>query len=159
MSNIDGLSSLFSKLDKLNANIREDLEKSVNRNMKETVQAEAKLLCLVDIGDLRDSIEVKTEISGNEIVSTLYTNSDHAAYVEFGTGKVGEDTPVPEKYPGELSYKQDKWLAVIPDVGPRYIAGQPAQPFMYPALKNNEEKVIKDIEKDLKAAIRKVVKG
>lgn len=156
---IDGLTSLFSKLDKLNTTIREDLEKSVNENMKETVQAEAKLLCPVDLGDLHDSIEVKTEVSDNEIRSTLYTNSDHAPYVEFGTGKVGEETPVQDKYPGQLSYKQDKWLVVIPDVGPRYIAGQPAQPFMYPALKNNEEKVIKDIEKDIKATIRRVVKG
>lgn len=155
---IDGLTSLFGKLDKLNTTVREDLEKSVNKNMKETVQAEAKLLCPVELGDLHDSIEVRTEVSDNEIVSTLYTNSDHAPYVEFGTGKKGEDTPAPDKYPGELSYKQDKWLAVIPDVGPRYIEGQAAQPFMYPALKNNEEKVVKDIAKDIKATIRKVAK-
>lgn len=158
MSNIEGLDSLFKKLENLNVDINRTLEKSVTKSMKETVQAEAKLLCPVDIGDLRESIEVKTEVGDNSITGIVYTNSDHAAYVEFGTGKVGEDTPVTDKYPGPLSYKQDKWLVNIPDVGPRYIAGQPAQPFLYPALKNNKDKIIAGIKDDLKAAIKGVVK-
>ena len=158
MSNIEGLYSLLKKLESLNVKVNSTLEKSVTKNMKETVQAEAKLLCSVDIGDLRESIKVKTEVSNDSVTGIVYTNSDHAAYVEFGTGKVGEDTPVTDKYPGPISYKQDKWLAVIPDVGPRYIAGQPAQPFLYPALKNNKDKVVKGIKNDLKAAIKGVIK-
>ena len=158
MSNIVGLDNLFKKLENLNVNVNSTLEKSVTKNMKETVQAEAKLLCSVDIGDLRESIKVKTEVGDNSITGIVYTNNDHAPYVEFGTGKVGENTPVADKYPGSLSYKQDKWLAVIPDVGPRYIAGQPAQPFLYPALKNNKDKIVAGIKNDLKAAIKGVVK-
>lgn len=149
------MDNLFKKLSALNTDAKANLEKTVTKNMKETVQAEAKLLCPVDIGDLHDSIKVKTEIEGSNIKGIVYTNSDHAAYVEFGTGKTGEDTPVADKYPGDLSYKQDKWLVNIPDVGLRYIAGQAAQPYLYPALKNNEEKIIENIKTDLK----KVIKG
>lgn len=152
---IKGMDNLFKKLSALNTDAKATLEKTVTKNMKETVQAEAKLLCPVDIGDLNDSIKVKTEIEGSNIKGIVYTNSDHAAYVEFGTGKTGEDTPVADKYPGDLSYKQDKWLVNIPDVGLRYIAGQAAQPYLYPALKNNEEKIIENIKTDLK----KVIKG
>lgn len=155
---IEGLDNLFSKLSKLTTEAKSTLNKTVTKNMKETVQAEAKLLCPVDIGDLRDSIEVKTEVEGNTIKGIVYTNSDHGSYVEFGTGKVGEDTPVADKYPGDISYKQDKWLGNIPEVGWRYIAGQPAQPFLYPALKNNEDKIIDNIKTDMKEAIKGVIK-
>lgn len=157
-NNIEGLESLFEKLGKLEENINGSLEKSVKKNIKDTVQAEAKLLCQVDIGDLNESIKVRTTVENNVIIGEVYTNSDHAPYIEFGTGKVGEDTPVPDKYPGELAYKQDKWLVNIPDVGYRYIAGQPAQPYLYPALKNNKDKVIEGIKEDLKSAIKGVVK-
>ena len=158
MNNIKGLDSLFKKIEKLNVNINNTLEKSITKNMKETVQAEAKLLCPVDTTDLRESIEIKTEIRNNTVTGIVYTNSGHAPYVEFGSGKVGQDTPVADKYPGQLAYKQDKWLVNIPDVGLRYIAGQPAQPFLYPALKNNKDKIVDEIKNDLKASIKGVVK-
>ncbi len=155
---IEGIDNLFRKLSKLTTDAKSTLEKTVTKNMKETVQAEAKLLCPVDIGDLHDSIKVKTEIDGSNIKGIVYTNSDHAPYVEFGTGKTGEDTPVADKYPGELYYKQDKWLVNIPDVGLRYIAGQAAQPYLYPALKNNEGKIVENIKTDLKKAIKGAAK-
>ncbi len=155
---IEGMNNLFRKLSKLTTDAKLTLEKTVTKNMKETVQAEAKLLCPVDTTDLRESIEVKTEIEGNNIRVIVYTNSDHAPYVEFGTGKTGENTPVADKYPGDIAYKQDKWLVNIPDVGWRYIAGQPAQPYLYPALKNNEHKIIENIKTDLKKAIKGAAK-
>lgn len=154
---VKGLDSLLKKLDKLGGNVDEVLYKSMQQQ-GELVKGDAKDLCPVDLGDLRQSIKRETKRYKGKIVSKVYTNSDHAAYVEFGTGKKGESTPVSDKYPGPLSYKQDKWKVNIPDVGVRWIEGQSAQPYLYPALKNNEEKVIENIKEDVKKAIREVAK-
>ena len=156
MSEIVGIKSLISKLSSLD--LESAVEQTIRKNIKETVQAQAKELCPVDTGDLRGSIKEEVKVSGSEVTGVVSTNSDHATYIEFGTGKVGENTPVADKYPGDLAYKQDKWKGNIPDVGWRWIAGQPAQPYLYPALKNNEDKIIENICSDLKAEIRKVSK-
>lgn len=156
-NSVGGLDSLLKKLDKLGGNVDEVLYKSIQKQGK-LVQGDAKELCPVDLGDLRKSIISETKKESGRIVSTISTNSDHAAYVEFGTGRKGETTPVQDKYPGELHYKQDKWKVNIPDVGVRWIEGQPAQPYLYPALKNNEEKVLENIKEDVKKGIKEVAK-
>lgn len=159
MSNsVIGLDSLLKKLNSLGGNVEEVLYKSIQQQ-GELVKGDSKELCPVgDTGDLRQSIHKRTKRYKSKIVSEIYTNSEYAAYVEFGTGKKGETTPVAGKYPGPLAYKQDKWKVNIPDVGVRWIEGQPAQPFLYPALKNNEEKILKNIKEDVKQAIREVAK-
>lgn len=150
-----GLDSLLKKLNKLGGNIDEVLTQSIGQQTK-LVQGDAKDLCPVDLGDLRNSIKGNVKKYKGRIVGVVSTNSDHAAYVEFGTGKVGERTNKNNKV--NVSYKQDKWLVNIPDVGPRWIEGQPAQPYLYPALKNNEERIIENIKADVRKAIREVAK-
>lgn len=152
-----GLDSLLKKLNSLGGNVDEELYRSMQQQ-GELVKGDAEDLCSVDLGDLRQSIKSKTKKYKGKIVAKVYTNSDHATYVELGTGRKGETTPVQDKYPGELHYKQDKWKVNIPDVGVRWIEGQPAQPYLYPALKNNEEKVIENIKEDVKKAIKEVAK-
>lgn len=154
---INGIDSLMKKLNALGGNVNKVLEISISKQTK-LIQGEAKDLCPVDTGDLRKSIFTDVNVSSSKVTGKVFTNNEYAGYVEFGTGRVGETTPVADKYPGELAYKQDKWLANIPDVGLRYVAGQPAQPYMYPAIKNNEDKVLRNIKLDLKEAIEKVVK-
>lgn len=154
---INGIDSLMKKLNALGGNVNKALEISISKQTK-LIQGEAKELCPVDTGDLRKSIFTDVNVSSSKVTGKVFTNNEYAGYVEFGTGRVGETTPVADKYPGELAYKQDKWLANIPDVGLRYVAGQPAQPYMYPAIKNNEDKVLGNIKLDLKEAIEKVVK-
>ncbi|WP_143314976.1 HK97-gp10 family putative phage morphogenesis protein [Clostridium sp. HBUAS56017] len=156
-SSIQGFDKLIKKLESLGVDAENTLYESTKKNTK-MVKNEAITLCSVDTEDLRKSIVDEVKRTEEGISGIISTNSDHGPYVEFGTGKVGEDTPASDKYPGPISYKQDKWLGVIPDVGPRYIEGQPAKPFLYPALKNNEDKVIAGIKKDLEETIRKVVK-
>ncbi|WP_040192094.1 HK97-gp10 family putative phage morphogenesis protein [Clostridium culturomicium] len=154
---INGIDSLMKKLNALGGNVNKVLEISISKQTK-LIQGEAKDLCPVDTGDLRKSIFTDVNVSSSKVTGKVFTNNEYAGYVEFGTGRVGETTPVADKYPGELAYKQDKWLANIPDVGLRYVAGQPAQPYMYPAIKNNEDKILGNIKLDLKEAIEKVVK-
>lgn len=157
MSNgsIQNIDKLMKKLQKLNIDSKQELKQSMERNIK-MVQGEAKLLCPVDTGSLRNSIVTNVKETSKGIEAKVSTNYEIAPYVEFGTGRKGEEFGG-DKYPGPLSYKQDKWLVNIPDVGPRWIEGQPAQPFMYPALKNNEKLVKKNIASDLEKKIREVV--
>jgi len=151
---IKNIDKLLKKLDSLNINSKQELKQSMGRNIK-MVQGEAKLLCPVDNGDLMNSITTNVKETSRGIIATASTNYETAPYVEFGTGRKGEESGG-DKYPGPLSYKQDKWLVDIPDVGYRWIEGQPAQPYLYPALKNNEELVKKNIASDLEKKIREV---
>lgn len=155
MSNIIGLDSLLKKLNSLGVNVEEILYKSIQQQ-GELVKGDAKELCPVDTGELREKIYKKTKRAKGKIAGVVYTNLDYAPYVEFGTGKVGERTNTNTNV--NISYKQDKWKVNIPDVGVRWVEGQPAQPFLYPALKNNEDKILKNIKEDVKQAIREVAK-
>lgn len=143
MSNVDGIDRLLQKLNRLGVNSEKVLEKSIKKNIK-FVQGEAKNLCPVDSGELRNSIKSKTEVNEKGIVAAVTTNVEYAPYQEFGTGQKGNSSPTPPKYDGNLAYRQD-WKGI------------PAQPFLYPALKNNEDKVMESIQEDLKEEIRKVV--
>ncbi|WP_346877119.1 HK97-gp10 family putative phage morphogenesis protein [Clostridium sp. UBA5712] len=151
---INGVDSLMKKLNALGGNANKVLETSIAKQTK-LVQGEAKDLCPVDSGDLQQRIYTDVKSQQSKVIGKVFTNVEYAAYVEFGTGKKGEESGG-DKYPGPLSYKEDKWLVNIPDVGPRWIEGQPAQPFMYPALKNNEELLKKNIASDLEKKIREV---
>ena len=129
-------------------------------------------------GALRQSIHVSTEEKADCIVSTVYTNLSYAAYVEFGTGPVGQ-----EKHQGispdiNPAYSQTGWIIPGDAMGPQeaeqyglgimkgkdgriigYMTnGQPAQPYMYPALKDNEERFLKDMKTEFIANIKKVTK-
>lgn len=155
MSEIKGIKNLMSKLDSLGGNVETTMHKAIEYCGK-YVEDEAKLNCPVDIGDLRQSIQHQTINESGHVSSTVYTNSDHAAYVEFGTGKVGESTNKNSNV--NVAYTQDKWLANIPGVGPRYINGQPAQPYLYPALKNNEPELKRYITGQLQKEIERLTK-
>lgn len=150
---IQNIDKLLRKLKRMDMDVNDILEPIMTRQAK-FIQGETKDLCPVRDGQLRNSIITTTRKTKNKVTSLVHTNTEYAAYVEFGTGKVGETTPVANKYPGPLAYKQTKWKARIPDVGWRYVAGQPAQPFLYPALKNNESRVRDNIANELKNVIR-----
>ena len=145
MSSIEGIDKLLSKLNSLGVNGEKVLEKSIRKNIN-FVKGEAKTLCPVaEIGGgtLRNSINSKVEKDSSGIAATVSTNNEYAAYQEFGTGQRGESSASPPKYDGSLSYRQD-WKGI------------PAQPFLYPALKNNEDRILEDIKGDLKNEIRSI---
>lgn len=124
----------------LGGDIKKSCLKGGRRGMKK-VQKNAKLLCPVDTGELRNSIKESGEIIGDDINCQVYTNCDHAPYPEFGTGERGRESNIDR--PEGISYKAD-WK------------GQTAQPYMTPAYlhaKNSgevEQEVIKSIQSDIK---------
>ena len=119
-------------LDKLNYKLeilaKLDVSKALNKACL-VVENEAKRLCPVDTGDLRNSITHEVD----DGVGIVGTNKEYAPYVEYGTGIFavegnGRDTP--------WSYQDDEgnWHTTI---------GQKPQPFLEPAARIKKKLVIK----------------
>ena len=111
------------------------------------VHGQAKALAPADTGLLRESIHMSVKNTGKELQGRVYTNVEYASYVEFGTGIKGNGT-YPYQVEGlNLEYRNKGWAYYDEDKGEWiYTKGQKAQPYMYPALKQNE-KTIKAIFK------------
>lgn len=170
---IKGAEKLMRQLNNL-GNINPVVEKAVR---KETlrVQRNAVLLCTVNHGELRQSIKTKVEATEGMVIGTVYTNNQHAVFVELGTGPIGEANH--EGISPEISptYSQSGWWFPDDKVTPQdaakyhwpsmttedgktlyFTQGQPAQPFMYPALKGIEDIVCMNMKAALVAEIEKL---
>lgn len=129
------------------------------RKQAEVVRAAAVYLVQVQTGELRGSIHTAVKHERNGTQGVVYTNKEYAPYVEFGTGPVGQanhDGISPEI---NVAYRQDGWVYRSKRDGRfHYTYGQPARPFMYPALKNNEKNVVRGFLEDVEKEIQKVTK-
>lgn len=106
----------------------------------EKVRARAVLLCPVDTGELRNSIRVQRISPG---VAAVGTNKEYAAYVEFGTGTLGDrSVPHTAKQSWRWQDENGNWHTSH---------GTPAQPFLRPAA------VERDICKTIAAELKKAV--
>lgn len=129
-------------LDSLQQDLRQMKKAKMNKTIRkwtEYVRGEAVDLCPVKTGELRQSIHSDVEDNGDTTVGTVYTDKEYAACVEFGTGRRGAAS-----------------TGVSPDVELDYstsINGQPAQPYMYPALNNNLFRVERGIREDMEKEI------
>ena len=134
---IKGIDSLVRKLNKISQT--EQVKETMNTAVL-LVHGQAKLLAPVDNGNLAGSIHPKVMTQGKLIIGKVYTNLSYAPFVEFGTGIKGNGT-----YPNKkvsLTYRDTPWV-YTPDGGETfyYTEGQVAQPYMYPAIKQNEKKI------------------
>lgn len=146
---IEGLTELRAGLENVEDLITEGILEGVGRALM-SIEDDAKMLCPVDTGALRESIHSDWTQKDGGAEGYAGTNYETAPYIEFGTGPKGRDTPVRGKYPGPIKYRITKWRGKIPGVGWRYISGQPAQPFLYPALRQNEASAPKYIANAIK---------
>lgn len=174
MSDIKGMDSLNRKVD----NISDPTDMLVAAMKKEIrrVRNAAVLLCPANHGELRQSIRTDVTVEGGAVIGICYTNNKYAAYVEFGTGPKGRDNHSgisPNVHPtyvqkgwwfpgnGIPPADADKyhWPKIETEEGvPLYFtSGQAAQPFMYPALTENEEKIKNNLAKAMRDGIRKGV--
>lgn len=110
------------------------------------VHAQAKLLAPVDTGNLAGSIHMTVKSHNDTLEGRVYTNVQYAPYVEFGTGVRGNGTYPYDVQGLKLSY-HESWT------------GMPAQPYMYPALKQNEQTIRKMFKDGVKKDIAKNCKG
>lgn len=154
---IEGAEELERKLNSISDGMKKEIiEKAVRKGIQ-TVRAEAVLMCPVDTGELRISIKTNVEVSSDTAFGIVYTNKEYAPYVEFGTGPAGQENHSeisPEVSP---EYRQTGWSYKDENGEWIYTNGQPAQPFLYPALKNNETKVKKQIMDEIKDELERLV--
>ena len=131
-----GLSEILAKYSKLPENVEKGIASGINMAAG-IVEGSAKRLCPVDTGNLRGSIHIKKYASTDSLEATVGTNVEYAPYVEFGTGVRGASTNTNPNI--NVSYSSDH-------------AGQVAQPYLMPALRNNKDKIESTI-------FRKVIEG
>ena len=145
MAYIRGLNSLLSKLKALPGITLEGTLDGV-QNAVFAIKKDAKDLCPVDSGALRDSIvaEVKT-VSPTKLEGTVTAEKDYAVAVEFGTGQLGASS-------AEIT----QLGIVVPRDND--IKGRAPTPFLYPAYVANKQDLKHDIIAGLTTEIRKVAK-
>ena len=107
------------------------------------IEADAKELCPVDTGRLRDSIDSVFSSSNGNWTAEIGTDVEYAYYIEYGTGKYNPDG------------RKDPWVYQSADGSWHFTEGMKAQPFLYPAFNQNR----KFIEQYLRDRISKVLGG
>ena len=145
MSTLQGLDEILATLSGLGGDVKESARKGLERGAKR-IQKNAKMLTPVDTGYLRNSIKTNSEIRPDGAEAKVYTNTEYAPYVEFGTGQRGRESDIDR--PEGVSYKGD-W------------PGQTAQPYMTPAYLHaqNSGEVEQEIIKSVQSDIRKLESG
>ena len=147
-----------------------DLYNAVAKGIR-AVQGEAKMRCPVDMGELRGSVYTDIETEEGYIRGVCYTNKKYAPFVEFGTGPKGQANHKGVSPNVAVTYTQSPWWIHESQIDQKmaekyhwfYVdtpngrfyqcTGQAAQPFLYPALKNQEP----EIEKIFKEAVMKQI--
>ena len=154
--NIKNIDRLTQRLNNIaNIDLKDKVIQATN-----LVHGQAKALAPVATGNLAGSIRQEVKVRKKEIEGRVYTNVQYAPFVEFGTGIKGNGS-YPYKIKGlSLAYKDTGWV-YSPDGGETfyYTKGQVAQPFMYPALKENEKYIKQLFKTGIKDELSKICKG
>ena len=131
----------------------------VMKKQAEVVRAAAVYLVPVETGELRSSIHTDVTHQDGGTQGVVYTNKAYGPYVELGTGPVGQADHAGISPEVSISYRQTGWTYYDKRNG-QFVRtqGQPARPYMYPALKNNEQKVIRGFREGVDKEIQKVVR-
>lgn len=127
-------------------------------------------------GHLANSIMIGFTEGPNELTAHIGTNVEYAPYVEFGTGPKGMEhhegispnvhptyrtTPwwIHESMIDPNAAEAYHWQYIDTDQGRFYkVIGQPARPYLYPAVRDNEAKVEKVLREAYRKEIRRRVK-
>ncbi len=169
MSDADELDKKLKQLAEI------DMKRAVAQAIQ-TVKSAAVNNCSVDTGELRQSIYAEVTGDSNRAEGICWTNKAYAPYVEFGTGPKGQAdhagispdvAPVYTQSPWWIHESQVdrrvaekyRWFYIDTPEGRFYqCTGQPAHPFMYPALHDNEDKILSNMRASFQAEIGKVTK-
>ena len=154
-----GKKEVLQKLEKLSQmDIYDATEEAI-----QFVRSQAVSNVPVDSGELQQSIYAETENTEGGTRGACFTNKKYAPYVELGTGPVGQENHSGISPNISVSYTQHPWWihegtgenevdrATAEKYGWFHIdapqgrfyqcSGQPAQPFMYPALANHTDEI------------------
>lgn len=179
---VKGLDKLRSKMNKVSAAAKKGTENAIYEMTQEVAgQAASNLASSVKFtsGELVSSIkdDVETDSKGN-VVGRVWSDKEHAMYREFGTGPVGyaSDKNLPPNFTEVITYTTRAWFIPAKEVGfdmesiygiPKIeiqgvefykTSGQPARPWLYPALKDIEARSEDILKRNIEAAIKKGLK-
>ena len=152
---IEGLDRLYRKIARLhNIDIKPIIEDATIR-----IRDEAKMRVPVDTGELQNSIDYNVDISAKGFTGKVFTNKEHGLYVELGTGPKGEASHIGISPGIKPIYSPSGWVYYDTDKQKFiFTNGQPARPFMYPALHDNREKISKFIQEKVQRKIEEASK-
>lgn len=131
-----GLDKIIAKLDKM-----QDTSTIVSamQDACDLVEGSAKDKAPKDTGALRRSIANRIEVIGNEVSGIVFTPLEYAPYIEYGTGIYAENG----------NGRQTPWVYKDDKGKYHYTHGQHPQPFMRPALKENEQNIKKKLKEGI----------
>ena len=136
MAEVINLEKLIGKLNKLS---NQQMDEALNKACI-LVENQAKENCPVDTGELRMSIthyvEGQTGIVG--------TNKHYAPYVEYGTGLFARDGNG-RQTPWSYQDAKGEWHST---------KGQKPQPFLEPALLDQQKEIIKIFDEAIKEGVK-----
>lgn len=150
---IEGFDSYLDKISSSPDRLIEQIKKQAMQDA-EVLAGKQRSNCPVVTGMLKESISTFCQQNDDVIEAGTRTKNDHAVYVEFGTGPTGTEKGHPLDSELGIIRKTEPWKVNIPGVGVRYTSGQPATPFMYPAMREMEE----TIKKHFGSAVKEVLK-
>lgn len=110
--------------------------------------------------DLINSIHLEPR---NDGMYAIVSDSEHTAFVEFGTGQMGQEGSYPYTFPEGVTWEyntgktifqiadgQYGWFYPALDGTWKFTQGMPSRPFMYEtALDLNDMKIIKKVAKEV----------
>lgn len=160
-----GLDKIIAKLDKM-----QDTSTIVSamQDACDLVEGAAKYKAPKDTGALKRSITNRIEVIGNEVDGIVFTPIEYAPYIEYGTGiyaENGNGTSGYWVYVGDKDYDPNRKksgkrytlqeakqiVAIMRSKGLEayYTNGMHPQPFMRPALKENEQNIKKKLKEGI----------
>ena len=160
-----GLDKIIAKLDKM-----QDTSTIVSamQDACDLVEGAAKYKAPKDTGALKRSITNRIEVIGNEVDGIVFTPVEYAPYIEYGTGLYAENgngTSGYWVYVGDKDYDPNRKksgkrytlqeakqiVAIMRSKGLEayYTNGMHPQPFMRPALKENEQNIKKKLKEGI----------
>ena len=159
-----GLDQLLQKLDNVSGELvmsasRKGLQKTMTR-----MRDDARKTCQKDTFELQNSIHYTTKRIASHVRGELVASSEHAIFVEMGTGPKGEagvgSAKVSPKIRQNVTYSSEGWVYPTGETNdkgkPRFVytEGMPPRPYLYPAYKAHERQVHKDVRAEIYKAIR-----
>lgn len=132
------------------------------------VQESAKANCPVFDGELRSKILTEVTEEEDTVRGTCWPAVKHGTFVELGTGPKGQASHEGISPDIAVAYTQSPWWIhesqIDREVAEHYhffhidtpqgrfyqCTGQAAQPYLYPALKDNEEEIVRLIGEEIK---------
>lgn len=127
---IENLGAYASAIEQSTNRLLNQLERQMLQDA-EDMAGRQRSKCPEDTGLLRESIAAFCERNGDSVTAGSHTNMQYAAYVEFGTGPVGDEKGTPLDSELGIVRKHEPWTAYIPGYGFRRLKGRLPALFMY----------------------------